>query len=101
MLQRSFNEYVLAAVPPATPKTSSSTQLFLLIAFALHACDGPAPFAVGFQLTEGSRVNVPVQFAPNSMEMKRAWVCISMRPLGNPGRKTRWDHVHYNLPNRP
>lgn len=57
--------------------------------------------AVGLQMTEGSSVDVPVLFAPNSKELKRAWVCISMRPLGSPGNGMRYVHVSHYLSDRP
>lgn len=52
-------------------------------------------------MTEGSSVDVPVRFAPNSKELKRAWVCISMRPLGSPGNGMGYVHVSHYLSDRP
>lgn len=37
-------------------------------------------------MIEGASIDVPVVFAPNTMGLKQAWICITMKPrssLGN------------------
>lgn len=36
-------------------------------------------------MIEGASIDVPVVFAPNTMELKQAWICITMKPLSSPG----------------
>lgn len=64
----------------------------------------PSILAVGIRIIEGAGFDVPVVFAPNSMELKRAWLCITMKPLSSPGNNSsfsaavmRWVHVSYCL----
>ncbi|XP_026157201.1 cilia- and flagella-associated protein 47-like isoform X2 [Mastacembelus armatus] len=35
----------------------------------------------GIQISEGATFDVPVVFAPNSMELRQAWLCITMNPI--------------------
>ncbi|KAM9828926.1 cilia- and flagella-associated protein 47-like isoform 1-T1 [Syngnathus typhle] len=37
----------------------------------------------GIQISEGGGLDVPVVFAPKSMDPQQAWLCISMTPLNN------------------
>lgn len=41
--------------------------------------------SAGLQMIEGASIDVPVVFAPNTMELKQAWICITMKPLSSPG----------------
>ena len=41
--------------------------------------------AAGIQISEGASFDVPVVFAPNSKELQKAWLCITMKPLSSPG----------------
>lgn len=43
--------------------------------------------AAGIQISEGASFDVPMVFAPNSMEVKQAWLCISMKLLSSPDNK--------------
>uniref|UniRef100_UPI0037E78C74 cilia and flagella-associated protein 47-like n=1 Tax=Semicossyphus pulcher TaxID=241346 RepID=UPI0037E78C74 len=43
----------------------------------------PLSHTEGVHISEGATFDVPVVFAPNSMELQRAWLCIAMKPLGN------------------
>ncbi|KAM8722646.1 cilia- and flagella-associated protein 47-like isoform 1-T1 [Acanthopagrus schlegelii] len=44
----------------------------------------PLSHTKGIQLSEGASFDVPVVFAPNSVEVKQAWLCISMKLLSSP-----------------
>eukprot|EP00064_Thunnus_orientalis_P009032 superscaffoldBa00001118_g9055 len=39
----------------------------------------------GIQISEGAGFDVPVVFAPNSMELQQAWLCIALTPLSSLG----------------
>ncbi|XP_074483047.1 cilia and flagella-associated protein 47-like isoform X1 [Sebastes fasciatus] len=40
----------------------------------------PLSHTGGIQICEGASFDVPVVFAPNSMELQKAWLCITMKP---------------------
>ncbi|XP_031708292.1 cilia- and flagella-associated protein 47 [Anarrhichthys ocellatus] len=40
----------------------------------------PLSHTEGIQICEGASFNVPVVFAPKSMELQQAWLCITMKP---------------------
>ncbi|XP_027147601.1 cilia- and flagella-associated protein 47 isoform X2 [Larimichthys crocea] len=40
----------------------------------------PLSHTKGIQISKGASFNVPVVFAPNSMELQHAWLCITMKP---------------------
>nr|XP_046237666.1 cilia- and flagella-associated protein 47-like [Scatophagus argus] len=44
----------------------------------------PLRHTEGIQLSEGASFDVPVVFAPHSVELQQAWLCIIMKPLGSP-----------------
>ncbi|KAM7365486.1 hypothetical protein PAMP_016406 [Pampus punctatissimus] len=45
----------------------------------------PLSHTEGIQMSEGDSVDVPVVFAPNSMELQQAWLCIVLKPLSSLG----------------
>ncbi|KAM9334135.1 cilia and flagella-associated protein 47-like [Symphorus nematophorus] len=45
----------------------------------------PLSHTEGIQISEGASFDVPVVFAPNSMELQKSWLCITMKPLSSPG----------------
>ncbi|KAA8579715.1 hypothetical protein FQN60_006808 [Etheostoma spectabile] len=45
----------------------------------------------GIQLCEGDRFDVPVVFAPNSMELKQVWLCITMKPWRRPSNNSTFN----------
>ncbi|XP_070711754.1 cilia- and flagella-associated protein 47-like [Pempheris klunzingeri] len=45
----------------------------------------PLTLTEGIQISEGASFDVPVVFAPHSMELQQAWLCITMKPLSSTG----------------
>ncbi|XP_042368969.1 cilia- and flagella-associated protein 47-like isoform X1 [Plectropomus leopardus] len=43
----------------------------------------PLSHTEGIQIHEGASFNVPVVFAPTSMELQQAWLCITMKPCSS------------------
>uniref|UniRef100_A0AAQ5ZD21 Calponin-homology (CH) domain-containing protein n=1 Tax=Amphiprion ocellaris TaxID=80972 RepID=A0AAQ5ZD21_AMPOC len=37
----------------------------------------------GVQISEGATVDVPVEFAPDSVELQQVWLCITMKPISS------------------
>ncbi|XP_078147098.1 cilia and flagella-associated protein 47-like [Centroberyx gerrardi] len=48
----------------------------------------PLRHTQGVQVSAGAGLDVPVVFAPHSMELQRAWLCITMEPLSSLGNNT-------------
>ncbi|XP_026220063.1 cilia- and flagella-associated protein 47 isoform X2 [Anabas testudineus] len=44
----------------------------------------------GIQISEGASFDVPVVFAPESMELQQAWLCITMKPLRHPDNNSNF-----------
>ncbi|XP_032362158.1 cilia- and flagella-associated protein 47 isoform X1 [Etheostoma spectabile] len=51
----------------------------------------PLSHTEGIQLCEGDRFDVPVVFAPNSMELKQVWLCITMKPWRRPSNNSTFN----------
>ncbi|XP_051283893.1 cilia- and flagella-associated protein 47-like isoform X2 [Dicentrarchus labrax] len=42
----------------------------------------------GIQISEGATFDVPVVFAPNSMGLQQAWLCLTMKPISSLGKNS-------------